>query len=96
MVRAEFDYSAVQSSRYPLPAGFPAYKLKKETPDLAFNAFKVNIGAPVLLDARNLITIYRMAQSINESLGGNGMAEYDAKYLVSRHFGLRDYNPMQK
>lgn len=95
MVRSEFGYSAVQSSRYPLPAGFPAYKLKKETPDLAFNAFKVNIGAPVLLDARNLITIYRMAQSVNESLGGSGMTEYDAKYLTSRHFGLRDYNPIQ-
>lgn len=93
MVHSEFDFSAVQSSRYPLPAGFPAYKLMKETPDLAFNAFKINIGAPVLLDARNLITIYRMAQSINQSLGGSGMTEYDAKYLVSRHYGLRDYSP---
>lgn len=56
-------------------------------------AFRLNVGAPVWLDGRNMIVIHKMAQTINAALGGSGMTAYDAKYLSSRHYGWRDYCP---
>lgn len=96
MMKDAFDYSAVQSDRYPLPVGFSGYRLKQQKPGALFNAFKINIGAPAIKDNRRMILIYKMAQCINEVLGGNGMTSYDAEYLTSRHFGLRDYHPEGK
>lgn len=94
MVKDEFEYSSVPSSdRYPLPLGFSGYRLKQQKPDTLFNAFKINIGAPAIKDNRRMILIYKMAQCINEVLGGKGMTNYDAEYLTQRHFGLRDYHP---
>lgn len=93
MAKEDFDYSVVQSNRYPLPIGFSGYKLKEKAPETVFNALKINVGAPAIKDNRRMILIYKMAQCINEALGGTGMIEYDAKYLTSRHYGLRDYHP---
>lgn len=91
MVHQEFGYSAVQSARYPLAKGFPCYRIMSDSPDARFNAFRLNVGAPVWLDGRNMIVIHKMAQTINAALGGSGMTAYDAKYLSSRHYGWRDY-----
>lgn len=96
MVKENFGYSAVPSDRYPLPVGFSGYKLRQQKTDALFNAFKINIGAPAIKDNRRMILIYKMAQCFNEVLGGNGMTSYDAEYLTSRHFGLRDYHPEGK
>lgn len=94
MVKDEFEYSSVPSSdRYPLPLGFSGYRLKQQKPDTLFNAFKINIGAPAIKGNRRMILIYKMAQCINDVLGGKGMTNYDAEYLTQRHFGLRDYHP---
>lgn len=90
-MKEEFGLSAIHSERYPLPKGFPLYKTKKDNPDVQFNAFRLNIGAPVLLDNRKMIFIHKIAKSINETFGGSGMTEYDVKYLSSRHYGMRDY-----
>lgn len=95
MAKEEFNYSAVMSDRYPLPAGFSGYKLKQQKPGVVFNALKINIGAPAIKDSRRMILIYKMAQCINTVLGGNGMTDYDAEYLAHRHFGLRDYHPTE-
>ncbi len=95
MVNNDFGYTAIQSKRYPLPVGFAAYIVKKESPEMRFNAFRLNIGAPTMFDNRKMILIYKMAKSINESLGGQGMTEYDANYLSIRHYGLREYNPQK-
>ena len=93
MVSRDFGYSAIQSDRYRLPLGFTGYKIKKEEPTLKFNALKINIGSKVLLDNRRMIMVYKMAESINDSLCGAGIKDYDRKYLATRHFGLRDYHP---
>ncbi|MCI6822151.1 MAG: hypothetical protein MR881_01445 [Bacteroidales bacterium] len=90
MLNDEFGYVAALSDRYPLGKNCPARKIGENA---VFNAFKINVGAPVLLDPRKIITIHKLAQSINNALGGSGMTAYDAHYLTTRHYGLRDYTP---
>lgn len=93
MASEEFNYSAVQSYRYPLSHGFVGYKLLKKNPELKFNAFRLNIGANVILDSRKNITLIRMVQVIKGSIEGNDTLSPEAiEEMKHRHFGFSEYN----
>lgn len=91
-MKEEFSLVAEPSNRYPLENSFVGYHLKDTNPGLKFSAMRLSVSSDVVVKKNNtIVIIYRMAQCINQVLGGNGMMPEDAKDYETQGYGYTEH-----
>ena len=82
----EFDYSSVQTERYPLKKNNLAY-IMADGGDMA-NCFTIRVSSDIIcFDPRTHFVLYQMAQIINNNLGGNGLHPSDKEDFTKKTIG---------